>query len=141
MAALKYSRQREAIKEFLLSRTDHPTADTVYRHMREIYPNISLGTVYRNLSLLSEIGEVQKINAGDGVDRFDGNLAPHYHVICTKCHRVTDLNMACADRLETEASCCYNGKILGHSTYFYGICSECINADEQEKMLLTKSSQ
>lgn len=130
MAALKYSRQREAIKEFLMTRTDHPTADLVYRHMREIYPNISLGTVYRNLSLLSEIGEVQKINTGDGVDRFDGNLTPHYHVICTKCHSVTDLDMDCADELETRASCCYNGKILGHSTNFYGICSECINSGE-----------
>ena len=51
MAALKYSRQRESIKEFLRSRTDHPTADTVYENLRQIYPNISLGTVYRNLSV------------------------------------------------------------------------------------------
>ena len=60
MAALKYSRQRESIKEFLRSRTDHPTADTVYENLRQIYPNISLGTVYRNLSLLSDIGEIRK---------------------------------------------------------------------------------
>ena len=52
MAALKYSRQRESIKDFLMTRTDHPTADTVYENMKLIYPNISLGTVYRNLSLL-----------------------------------------------------------------------------------------
>lgn len=61
MAALKYSRQRESIKEFLRSRTDHPTADTVYENLRQIYPNISLGTVYRNLSLLSDIGEIRKL--------------------------------------------------------------------------------
>ena len=54
MATLKYSRQRESIKEFLMTRTDHPTADVVYHHLREVYPNISLGTVYRNLSLLAE---------------------------------------------------------------------------------------
>ena len=55
MATLKYSRQRESIKEFLMTRKDHPTADVVYENMKKIYPNISLGTVYRNLSLLSEI--------------------------------------------------------------------------------------
>ena len=58
MAALKYSRQRESIKEFLRSRTDHPTADTVYENLRQIYPNISLGTVYRNLSLLGKVFDV-----------------------------------------------------------------------------------
>ena len=62
MATLKYSRQRESIKEFLMTRKDHPTADVVYENMKKIYPNISLGTVYRNLSLLSEIGEIQKLS-------------------------------------------------------------------------------
>ncbi len=59
MAGLKYSRQRESIKEFLMTRRDHPTADVVYDNMKIIYPNISLGTVYRNLSLLSDIGEIR----------------------------------------------------------------------------------
>ena len=56
MATLKYSRQRESIKEFLMTRKDHPTADVVYENVKKIYPNISLGTVYRNLSLLSDAG-------------------------------------------------------------------------------------
>ena len=72
MAALKYSRQRESIKEFLRSRTDHPTADTVYENLRQIYPNISLGTVYRNLSLLSDIGEIRK--------RWKGRTTLTFHV-------------------------------------------------------------
>ena len=59
MATLKYSRQRESIKEFLRTRTDHPTADAVYENMKLIYPNISLGTVYRNLSLLADLGEIK----------------------------------------------------------------------------------
>ena len=57
MANLKYSRQREAIKDYLSSVTTHPTADTVYMHIKEEFPNISLGTVYRNLNLLADIGE------------------------------------------------------------------------------------
>ena len=69
---LKYSRQREAIKTFLAGRYDHPTAETVYLGIKEEFPNISLGTVYRNLSLLSDIGEIQKLSTGIGPDRFDG---------------------------------------------------------------------
>ena len=60
MATLKYSRQRESIKEFLRTRKDHPTADVVYENMKLIYPNISLGTVYRNLSLLADHGRDQE---------------------------------------------------------------------------------
>ena len=61
MPALKYSRQRESIKRFLMSRYDHPTADTVYLHVRKEFPRISLGTVYRNLNLLADMGEAVKI--------------------------------------------------------------------------------
>ena len=72
MATLKYSRQRESIKEFLRTRTDHPTADVVYENMKLIYPNISLGTVYRNLSLLADLGEIKKLSSFAGADHFDG---------------------------------------------------------------------
>ena len=72
MATLKYSRQRESIKEFLRNRTDHPTADVVYENMKLIYPNISLGTVYRNLSLLADLGEIKKLSSFAGADHFDG---------------------------------------------------------------------
>ena len=61
MATLKYSRQRESIKNYLASTTEHPTADTVYMHVKEEFPNISLGTVYRNLNLLTDLGEAVKI--------------------------------------------------------------------------------
>ena len=93
MPTLKYSRQREAVKEFLASRIDHPTADTVYTNLREKFPNISLGTVYRNLSLLADMGEIIKITTGDGADRFDGRITPHNHFICHKCHKVSDLEI------------------------------------------------
>ena len=67
MANLKYSRQRESIREFLMTRHDHPTADMVYHHIRQIYPNISLGTVYRNLSLLVNLGSIRE-NQHRGTD-------------------------------------------------------------------------
>lgn len=66
MATLKYSKQREMIKEFLMTRKDHPTADIVYMNVRQENPNISLGTVYRNLTLLADIGEIIRLRVGDG---------------------------------------------------------------------------
>ena len=77
MKTLKYSRQRESIKASLMSRKDHPTADAVYASIREEFPNISLGTVYRNLNLLVELGEVQKLTFGDGKDHFDADTSLH----------------------------------------------------------------
>ena len=70
MSTLKYSRQRESIKVCLQGRKDHPTADMLYTDVRKEFPNISLGTVYRNLSLLSELGEIKRLTTGDGPDRF-----------------------------------------------------------------------
>ena len=137
MKTMKYSRQRESIKEFLQGRTDHPTADTVYTNIREIYPNISLGTVYRNLALLASLGEIQKITCEDGADRFDPNTLPHYHVVCRCCGRVDDLPMVWANELDRKAEGFYGGKIDGHVTSFFGICADCLeqqaNAEKSEK--------
>ena len=126
MATLKYSRQRESIKEFLMTRTDHPTADTVYHQLRKIYPNISLGTVYRNLALLADIGEIQKICTGDGADRFDGRIAPHDHFVCEKCHCVEDIFLDDNEEITSAAQKKFDGKIHSHTTTFYGICKKCL---------------
>jgi len=125
MATLKYSRQRESIKEFLATRTDHPTADTVYTNLREKFPNISLGTVYRNLSLLADIGEIIKISTGDGADRFDGRTTPHNHFICRKCHSVIDLDMENIDSIMDVAGRNFSGQIEHYVVNFYGTCGEC----------------
>ena len=138
MAALKYSRQREAIKEFLNSRYDHPTADTVYENMREIYPNISLGTVYRNLSLLVNIGEVMKITTPNGPDRYDARTVPHNHFICTNCHSVIDLEMEDTKDLVKLAAKQFDGQIDGCTTHFFGLCKICTK--KVEKMVDSKKA-
>ena len=122
---LKYSRQREAIKDFLMTRKDHPTADVVYLNVKEEFPNISLGTVYRNLTLLSDIGEIAKLNMGDGADHFDGNPNTHYHFICAECHSVIDLEMENIDSINEIAGANFDGQIAGHITHFYGLCGNC----------------
>lgn len=126
MAALKHSKQRDCIKEFLASRTDHPTADTIYMNIREQFPNISLGTVYRNLALLSDLGEITKISTGEDADRFDGNTMRHHHFICTECHRVIDLDMPSIDSIMETAQQGFAGEIQNYITNFYGVCDHCI---------------
>lgn len=125
MTVTKYSRQREAIKEYLAYTKEHPTADTVYMNIRGKYPNISLGTVYRNLNLLSEQGEILKINCRDGSDRFDGNPKPHNHFLCNGCGKVIDLTMESIDHINVIAGAGFDGRIDGHVTFFYGLCPEC----------------
>ena len=103
MATLKYSRQRESIQNYLNQTNDHPTAETVYLNVKNEYPNISLGTVYRNLNLLAEMGEVLKISTPNGGDRFDGHMHPHYHFCCNKCGRVIDLDLGDLSYINKEA--------------------------------------
>lgn len=127
MPTLKYSRQREAIKQFLMNRTDHPTADTVYTCLREEYPNISLGTVYRNLALLADIGEISKISTGSGAEHYDGNMSQHQHFICTRCQSVYDIQMEDMSALIDAASKRFSsGRIDMCRANFYGICENCL---------------
>ena len=132
MATLKYSRQRASIREYLIHTNEHPTADTVYLHVRNEFPNISLGTVYRNLTLLTELGEIKKITDFDGPDRFDGNTALHYHFICRKCGAVLDLEMDSLAHINLLAEHNFDGTIEGHLTHFYGLCPECAKSKKEE---------
>lgn len=132
---LKHSRQRENIKKYLMQRCDHPTAETVYLAMKEDFPNISLGTVYRNLSLLAELGEILKISVGSGPDRFDANLEPHYHFFCNECGRVLDLEMASVEHINVIAEHGFEGRIEGSITHFFGKCPECLAKEFSQKTI------
>ena len=109
MAARKFSKQREAIKEFLMTRKDHPTADVIYRNVRSQNPNISLGTVYRNLTLLAGEGEINRLNVGDGIDHFDADTSPHYHFVCMECGSVIDLEMDSIESITSAAAANFEG--------------------------------
>ena len=100
----KHSKQREAIQFYLATHSNHPTAETVYLGIKEEFPNVSLGTVYRNLALLAENGEILKISTGVGPDRFDGCIDPHYHFFCTECGAVYDLKMESIDHINVIAT-------------------------------------
>ncbi len=129
MATMNYSRHREAILSFLMTRKDHPTAEIIYNNVKEEYPRISLGTVYRNLTLLSDIGQIQRISCGDASEHFDGNAKPHPHFVCNSCFSVSDLEMDNLDFLNTLANQGFDGEIEKHQLIFFGKCSKC----KQEK--------
>lgn len=127
MATLKYSRQRESIKEFLSSSCEHPTADVVYLNVKHEFPNISLGTVYRNLNLLTDLGDAIKITTPNGGVHFDGRTAPHYHFYCTKCGSVLDLDLDELKFVNEAAAENFDGVIENHSMLFYGTCKNCLH--------------
>lgn len=129
MATLKYSRQRESIKDFLLSSCNHPTADNVYMSVRQEFPNISLGTVYRNLNLLADLGDAIKITTPNGGVHFDGRTEPHYHFYCNKCGEVIDLNLEELQFINEAAGENFKGVIESHSMMFYGTCENCIKSN------------
>ena len=123
---IKHSRQREAIRENLMHRYDHPTAEMVYLDIKEDFPNISLGTVYRNLTLLSELGEIQKLSTGTGPDRFDGNPKSHCHFQCRTCQSVLDIPFENPHDISAMAQKNFPGIIEGNTIQFFGLCPECI---------------
>ena len=124
MAAVKHSKQRQSIKEYLMNTKEHPTADMVYTQVRKFYPNISLGTVYRNLNFLVDQGEAIRLTCGDGSERYDGTTSPHYHLVCSGCGRVFDLKMSPLDHINTLAAAGFDGTIEGHTVLFHGHCPE-----------------
>ena len=135
MAGIKYSRQRHSIKDYLASTTEHPTAETIYLNVKDFFPHISLGTVYRNLNLLIELNQARKILTPDGRDRFDGITTLHSHFYCTNCGRILDLNIdnRQVEQMNHAASEGFEGIIESSSTLFYGKCNECIESQKITK--------
>ena len=131
MAGIKYSRQREAILSYLRSTTSHPTAENIYFKIREEFPKLSLGTVYRNLNLLAENGVILRLSCGDGVEHFDAVTQPHNHFICRACGSVLDLKVESMETIDKEAEQHFSGKIDGHEVYFYGTCSKCLEKNNK----------
>ena len=127
---MNYSRQRESIKEYLMSTKEHPTADVIYQHVREENPKISLGTVYRNLTLLVELGEVRKISTGDGTDHFDADTSAHSHYFCRCCHRLMDVDVTPSVDQILAASSAGIGTVEQASLLFTGICKDCVINNE-----------
>jgi Fur family ferric uptake transcriptional regulator len=129
---MRLTNQRRIIMEQLQSVTSHPTADEIYGMVREKMPRISLGTVYRNLEVLSSLGLVRKLENAAGQKRFDGDMSPHHHIRCDVCGRVGDIFDA-PDISGIEAGVTTDFEITGVSLEFSGICPECRKARDPEQ--------
>ncbi|HHW91774.1 MAG TPA: transcriptional repressor [Firmicutes bacterium] len=119
------TRQRALILKILRSTKSHPTADWIYNQVRKEIPDISLGTVYRNLRLLKEMGEIQELQWGSTYSRFDGNPREHYHFNCLQCGRVLDVDIDVQQFLEELVEKKHGWKVTGHRLEFWGLCHSC----------------
>ncbi len=121
------SKQRQKILGILKSTKSHPTASWIYDMLKPGFPSLSLGNVYRNLSILAEQGCIQELKFGSTFDRYDGNVNPHYHFICELCGMIKDIEIEHNDELNRKVEEATNYKVKNHRLEFFGYCDECMN--------------
>jgi len=117
--------QRSLVLEAVKELRCHATADEIYDAIVKKHPNIGRGTVYRNLKLLSDTGEIRKVEMPGGADCYDHLCYGHYHARCMKCGRVFDVEMAFIANLESSIKDTHGFEFTGHDIIFKGICREC----------------
>lgn len=131
---IRYSKKREAILNAIRSTTCHPSAEWIYHTLKPTHPDLSLGTVYRNLVFFQQQGQVQSVGVVNGQERFDGNTAPHSHFVCTNCGAVIDLHSIKLDiSLTRDVSEQYGLSVERHELTFYGRCQTCMKQEESNQ--------
>ena len=127
MEKTKQFRKRNAILAHLQNTTAHPSAEMVFASLKSEIPDLSLGTVYRNLSLFKQQGLAASVATVNGVERFDGNTKPHVHFICTDCGAVSDLmDLKVPQALSAAAESCCGGSVRECQLSFTGTCNNCL---------------
>ncbi|MEJ6950949.1 Fur family transcriptional regulator [Natronospora cellulosivora (SeqCode)] len=123
----RMTKQRKLILDVLRNTNIHPTADWIYEQVRKDIPNISLGTVYRNLNLLADMGKISVLDFGSSYSRFDGNPDNHYHFSCNNCENVYDLDIPIGKIINQEIAKKKGFQVENHRLEFYGLCPSCTN--------------
>lgn len=123
---LKYSKQRQAVWDFIKDRQDHPSAESVYVHLRKVLPSISLGTVYRNLLVLKDAGKLVTVDVGDGILHFDPNITGHDHLVCDSCGSISDVDRLGGETFmeQVNSACCC--RVSDYSILYHGTCAVCL---------------
>ena len=135
---LRTTQQRMVILEELRSRKDHPSADELYAWVRKKLPRISLGTVYRNLEVLAQLGEIQELKLSGSLKRYDWNPNKHYHIRCLGCDRVDDAPIAPLNQIEDELYEATVFEIIGHNLEFTGLCPDCTKKQQLQSGLAAR---
>ena len=128
---IRLTTQRQIILEELAKVKTHPTASELYDMVRKRLPRIGLGTVYRNLELMADSGMILKLEVGGTQKRFDATTDEHYHIRCSHCGRVDDIDVPVIKDLATQAAETTSYQITGHHIEFSGICSACQKRNQQ----------
>ena len=124
----KHFRKRDAILDCLRQSKAHPSAEMLFTELKQQIPDLSMGTVYRNLTLFKEQGLCSSVATVKGVERFDGNTEPHVHFICGGCDAVIDLDeMQVPETLNQMAAACCGGSVSECQLSFTGLCRNCNN--------------
>ena len=127
----RYSYKREAILNCVRSTKIHPSADWVFAQLKPAIPDLSLGTVYRNLSLFKQQGLVSSVGVVDGLERFDGRTQPHVHFICTACAAVLDLEeISLPEDFGAEAVAARGAQLHSCEVNLRGLCPACKNRQQ-----------
>lgn len=123
----RMTKQKKVILDILRSVDSHPSAEWIYQKAKVIIPGLSLGTVYRNLNLLRDNGEILELTYGSEQSHYDGNPRNHYHFKCLQCGNVYDLDIPLIKNIENKAAMQCEHKISGHRLEFYGTCQNCLH--------------
>lgn len=122
----KHSRKRDAILECVRGTTCHPSADWIYAQLKPQIPDLSLGTVYRNLAMFRAEGTIDSVATVEGVERFDGRTDPHSHLVCTGCGAVIDVDKpGLPDSFLQQAASSAHCRIESYRLNYYGRCPAC----------------
>ena len=148
---IRMTHQRQVILEEVKMDLSHPTADEIYERVRKRLPRVSMGTVYRNLDILTSCGLISRSKPGLPQMRFDGNTQDHYHMTCTGCGKIEDAPIESHDAplesLESALGHLTKYGIFGHRLEFFGLCGECMEKgkdlfhDEDQKQVIRKGGK
>lgn len=128
---MRRTRQREVIRKVVCGTDCHPGADDVYEAVRRELPGVSLGTVYRNLKLLADSGELRVLEGAGGTSRYDACTRTHYHFVCDVCGRIFDLDLPPETHLERLVADATGFSVRCHRLEFRGVCSECREREKE----------
>jgi len=131
---LKKTKARKVILEEIKKVKTHPTAYELFNIVKKKLPRVSLGTIYRNLDVMSENGLITKIKTNDSQTHFDGRTEDHYHIQCIECGRIDDVELDILKGIDTIVEERIHYKVLYHTINFYGLCPECLKKRKKQTL-------
>ena len=117
--------QRLEILKTIMSRYDHPSADSIYQEVRRNLPMISFNTVYKTLETFCQLGLIIKINPLHEVARYDGNVSPHTHLVCSRCHKVEDIEWEWPAEIPLPNTGGSGFRVDSVAIHLFGLCRDC----------------